>query len=130
MTEHATEPVEPPEGDEPRTYTQEEWDALKDESIRNRKKAKDVDSLREALQNAYLKEGTAGVLVDASDLAWSEDFNDPETGLPDVARIKDAAEALAEAKPHLARVRGDVGQGFRGEDIDAVDLAGMLRAGA
>lgn len=40
------------------------------------------------------------------------------------------AAIRADSKPHLGRVRGDAGQGYRGEQSDTVDLAGMLRIGA
>ncbi|WP_051549002.1 hypothetical protein [Nocardioides sp. URHA0032] len=135
MTEPTSETVAPEtiqtESDTfPRSYVEE----LRAEAAEHRTKAREaldeVGPLREALRVAYLKQGTAGVLHDHADLPWSDEFNDPETGLPDVATIKAAAGALAADKPHLARVRGDAGQGFRGDASDAVDLAHLLRAGA
>lgn len=122
----AGEPVEGEEKQFPESYVKE----LRQEAAENRKKAEQVDSLRAALQTAYLREGTSGVLHDPEALVWSDDFNDEETGLPDVVKIKEAAEALAEERPWLSRARGDAGQGFRGEQSDSVDLADLLRAGA
>jgi hypothetical protein len=112
----------------PRTYVEE----LRAEAAENRRRAKEaaeqVDTLRTALQEALCREASAGVLHEP--IAWHEDYADEETGLPDVEKVKAAVEALAQDKPWLSRPRGDVGQGFRGEESDAVDLAGMLRQGA
>ena len=133
-TEEPQEGVEDVEEgtEEPRTYTAEEYEAIKEESIANRLKAKRATELETALRAAVIREATRDVLADPEDLAWSDEFNDDETGLPDPEKITAAAEALTEAKPQLAAVRGDVGAGFRGDESDAaaVDLAGMLRAGA
>lgn len=110
----------------PRAYVEK----VRQEAAEHRKKAAQVDTMREALHAAYLRLGTQGILHDPEALPWSDDYADPETGLPDADRIRSAAEALADEQPWLSRPRGDVGQGFRGETSDAVNLAGMLRAGA
>ena len=127
MTEPKTYQQQTTEPVESRTYTEAEYASLKDESIKNRKRAAMADNLREALQIAYLEKGTTGVLVDAGDLAWTDEFNDPESGLPDVDRIKEAAEALVADKPHLGRVRGDAGQGVRDQSVQNGDIHGLLR---
>lgn len=88
---------------------------------------RDVVLLREALQAAALREGCSGILREP--VAWTEDFIG-EDGLPSVERVREAAETLATEKPHLARVRGDAGQGFRGVESDSVNLAEVLRSGA
>jgi hypothetical protein len=126
MTEPIPEPVEPE--NEPDTFPRSYVEELRAENAARRKDADQVGPLREALQDAYLRQACEGVLHDP--ISWSEEFNNPETGMPDPEKIRAAAEALAEEKPHLARVRGDAGQGFRGSESDSVDLAGILRAGA
>ena len=125
--EGAQEPANEPEN-EPDTFPREYVETLRQEAAENRKKAKDVDTLREALRVAFLKEGSAGILREP--IEWSDDFTDSETGLPDAEKIKAAAEALAADKPWLSLPRGDAGQGFRGDDSDTVSLADMLRVGA
>lgn len=137
--QHPTQDLNEPQStnSEPQTGTEEEPDTfprayveqLRQEAAENRKKAEQVSTLREALHAAYLRLGTQGILHDPEALAWSEDFTG-EDGLPDVERIRAAAEALAEAQPWLSRPRGDVGQGYRGETSDAVSLADLLRVGA
>jgi hypothetical protein len=132
MTEPApeVEAAEQPEGQQDgaeRTYTADEYNTVVDESIKNRKKAKVADALRAALQAAVCKQASADVLHEP--IEWSEDFNG-ENGLPDAEKISEAVATLAESKPWLSRPRGDVGQGLRGEESDAVDLAQMLRSGA
>ena len=128
ITDETTEPAEVEE----RTYTAPEYAELKEESIRHRLKAKEateaLDPTRDALRAAICREASNGVLHDV--IGWDDAFNDDD-GLPSLEKAREAAEALAVEKPHLGRVRGDAGQGFRGDGSDAVvDLAGLLRAGA
>lgn len=118
-----TNPQEP--GQDADVFSREYVETLRKENAARRT---EVEPLRLALREAYLEKGSAGVLHDP--VPWDDAFTDEETGLPDVEKIKAAAEALAQEKPHLARVRGDAGQGFRGEQSDSVDLASMLRQGA
>jgi hypothetical protein len=108
----------------PRSYVEE----LRAEAAEHRLRAKEADRLRDALRTAVLARACDGILHDP--LPWSDDF-DGEDGLPDPEKVREAAEGLAAEKPHLARVRGDAGQGFRGDESDAVvDLAELLRNGA
>ena len=134
------EPVEtPPEGTEPpedgrtddETFTAEYVKGLRDEAAQNRVKAKRADDLETALREAVVSKVAGPILQDPSTLPWADELAD-EHGMPNPDAIREAAEALAANKPHLARVGGDVLQGHRGEESDAgaVDLAGMLRAGA
>jgi hypothetical protein len=125
MSEETAEPENEPRNP-PDTFPRAYVEQLRAENAARRKEAEQVTPLREALQVAYLRQGCDGILHDP--ISWSDDFNDDD-GLPDLDKIKAAAEALAAEKPHLARVRGDAGQGFRGDDSDAVDLAELLRAG-
>jgi hypothetical protein len=50
--------------------------------------------------------------------------------MPEPAKIREAAEALAAAGPTLSRVGGEVLQGHRGEESDAgeVDLSGWIKS--
>ncbi|WP_067429153.1 hypothetical protein [Nocardioides jensenii] len=108
-----------------RTYSQAEYDALKEESIKHRKASKLADTFRDALRQAACKQASSGVLHEP--IQWSDDF-DGEDGLPDHERITEAVAALAESKPWMTRVRGDAGIGFRGDDSDAdVDLVALMR---
>ena len=126
-TEQITEPTPEPQEEEqtfPLSYVQE----LRQEAAQHRTRAADADKYRDALREAVCASVSAGVLREP--LAWSDDFNDPETGLPDQQKVSEAAQALAAEKPWLSRPAGDVGQGFRGTESDAVNLADLLRAGA
>jgi len=108
----------------PLTYVQE----LRQEAAEHRTRAARADTYRDALRAAVLDAASAGALREP--LPWSDDYDNPETGLPDAERIAAAVEELAAAKPWLAKPSGDVGQGFRGEESDTVNLAEVLRAGA
>ena len=77
--------------------------------------------------SASIEAASAGILYDPSDLPVSEDFLG-EDGLPDITKIRAAAEELASRKPHLARPRGSAGQGARSPAEPAFSLAGMSRA--
>lgn len=130
MTEQTPEnPTEPTEDDDlfPRAYVEKLRAEAASHRTTGQEARREALLLREALQSAALREGCAGVLHEP--VEWSEDFIG-EDGLPDVDRVREAAEALAEDKPHLARVRGDAGQRFRGTESGTVDLADLLRAGS
>lgn len=103
----------------PRTYVEE----LRRESAKYRQRAQQADDLAQRLHGALV--AATGRLADASDLAYDE------AHLTDPAALDAAITALLAKKPHLASrtPRGDVGQGATGGDA-AVDLAGILRAGA
>ena len=73
--------------------------------------------------------GTKGILESATDLPPSADFLGDD-GLPDLAKIKSAAEALASDRPYLARPHGRVGAGERGTAEEAFDLHSLLRNAA
>jgi hypothetical protein len=87
------------------------------------------------LLDAVIREGTAGILEDADDL-WRDrevdEFLD-DAGLPSVERVREFASALAKAKPHLAARRhptGNIDQGAKTEQLEAVSLAARLREAA
>lgn len=140
MTEPAAEVAEPdtstvvdadpsPTVDaDPETFPRAYVEQLRQESAGYRTRAQRADALAERLMTATVREATAGVLADSSDLPVSDALLD-EDGMPDPELIATAARELIARKPHLAdrRPRGDVDQGVRQTSAD-VDLAGMLRA--
>lgn len=83
------------------------------------------DAAMSRLRLAAIHSATREVLADPTDLPWDATMADDE-GWPDAEKITAAATALVEAKPHLGRVRGDVGQGYRGGD-QSVSLVEALR---
>jgi hypothetical protein len=107
----------------PRSYVEE----LRKENAAQRLKAKEADALREDLMTAAVQLMTAGVLRDPADLPVAPEFWG-EDGRPDHEVIREAAEALAAAKPYLARARGKVGQGRQPEPEKPVSLGEMMRA--
>lgn len=125
MTEN--EPQEPE--NEPDMFSAAYVAELRAEAAEHRVGAKKMTAFRDAYREASIREAAREILADPADLAWSDEF-DGEDGMPDSEKISEAAKAFADAKPHLARARGDVGQGFRGDESDSVDLASLLRAGA
>lgn len=116
---------------EPETFPRKVVEDLRRENAAYRDRAKRADEAARRLAEATVREATAGILADASDLAWSDELNDDD-GWPDPEKIAQAARELVQRKAHLgARTpTGDVGQGQRGEDTPTVSLAGLLRAGA
>lgn len=144
MTETASTTVEPapdvsPSGDspedvsptgetEPETFPREYVEQLRQESAGYRTRAQRADALAERLMVATVREATAGILADSTDLVTTDALLD-DNGMPDPERIAEAARELVGRKPHLAdrRPRGDADQGARSTSAD-VDLAGMLRA--
>ena len=117
-----------PEG-EPDTFPRSYVEELRAESAANRVKAGKTDEAMAALYDAARQLATAGILHDPKDLP-NGDYTDEETGLPSADKMRTAAIELAEAKPYLARVRGPIEQGPRGEVQQSETLAGMLRAAA
>lgn len=110
---------------EPDTFPREYVEKLRKESAGYRDRAKDRDDLAAALWAARVE--ATGRLQDTTDLPMPEDA-DPM----DAEAVMRAVDELLARKPHLAarKVTGDVGQGSRGNDSGAVDLAGILRANA
>ncbi|KAA1376122.1 hypothetical protein [Aeromicrobium fastidiosum] len=125
------ESTEPPEDarTEPETFSREYVETLRAESAENRLKAKKADDYLAALQSAAIEHTAGRVLQDASNLPWSDEFNDPESGMPSPELIRAAADSLAKEKPHLSKVGGPTQQGFRGNESDAeeVSLVGLLQ---
>lgn len=122
----ASTTVEP----ESETFPREYVERLRQESAGYRTRAQRADALAERLMTATVREATAGILADPTDLPASDDLLG-EDGMPDPERIRTAANALVGRKPHLAdrRPRGDADQGARPPAAD-VDLAGILRSRA
>ena len=120
-----------PTGDtEPDTFPRDYVEKLRAETAKYRTRAAHADVLAERLLAATVREATADLLADPSDLPLDDDLVDDD-GLPDLDKIKDAAKALVARKPHLARRRpvGDVGQGARTEAAPT-SLVELLRGTA
>lgn len=112
------------------TFSREYVETLRAEAATHRVAAKRAEAFEVALRAATIREAAGPVLQDVDDLAWSDDFIDEESGLPSAELIRAAAEELADRKPHLARVRGDIGQGRHSETTEEFSLAGALRQNA
>jgi len=127
------EDVSPTGETEPESFPRAYVEQLRQESAGYRTRAQRADALAERLMAATVRQATAGVLADPTDLDVSRDLEHllDDDGFPDVGKIAEAARELVTRKPHLAdrRPRGDVDQGARHAG-DSVDLAGILRAGA
>jgi len=119
-----------PTDDEPDTFPRDYVEKLRAETAKYRTRAAHADVLAERLLAATVREATADLLADPSDLPLDDDLVDDD-GLPDLDKIKDAAKALVARKPHLARRRpvGDVGQGARTEAAPT-SLVELLRGTA
>ena len=119
-----------PETDSADMFPREYVEELRSEAKSNRERATEATAALERIQGAYralaVSQAVSGVLADATDLPWSDDFLD-ENGLVDSEAVKAAAEELAAAKPHLARARGDAMQGFRADE-KPFDLAELMRS--
>lgn len=106
---------------------------VRKEAAERRVALREVEAERDALttqvRSLALKLGAAEFLSDPSVLPWSDEFTDDD-GNPDTEKISEAAESYALQHPHAAKVRGDAGQGYRGEAALGVDLAAMLRQSA
>lgn len=118
-----------PGGGEPDTFPRAYVQQLREEAATSRVRAQQADALSTELLRVTVASVTAPVLRDPADLPEG-DYLNPSTGLPDHDLIRQAAEAVAAERPHLARVRGDVGQGARPEADEGFSLAGTLRAAA
>lgn len=107
----------------PKSYVEK----LRTENAEYRTKAKRAEDLASRLLAATVRQATAGILADPTDLPASDDLYD-EDGYPDPERIADTARELVARKPHLAdrRPAGPVEQGPR-EQAKDVNLAGILR---
>jgi len=128
--EGAGENAGAPSGDqEPETFTREYVQQLRTENAAARVRATHGDEAITRLRALAIEQAVSGILMAPDDLAWRDDLAD-EAGFPDHDKIIAAAEELIAKKPHLARVRGDVGQGQRGDALPPVSLSGLLRAGA
>ncbi|GAB2934162.1 hypothetical protein GCM10027047_33230 [Rhodococcus aerolatus] len=112
---------------EPETFSADYVKELRDEAAANRVAAKRAATLETALRDAVISNVAKSILADPTDLAWSDDLADDD-GMPDPDAIRQAATALAARKPHLGRVSGDAGQGFRGDDSGSVSLLELLKA--
>ena len=112
---------------EPDTFPRQYVEDLRRESAGYRDRAKRADALAERLLAATVREATAGILADPTDLPMSDDLYDAD-GFPDAEAITAAARALVGRKPHLGdrRPTGDVDQGAR-ETSEPVNLAGLVR---
>lgn len=112
-----------------RAYVQE----LRAEAAEHRVKAKEAQEALDAAESRYkalaVESGASGVLKRPDALEWQDDWLG-EDGTADLDAIREAATQYASNYPHAAVVSGDVGQGYRGDAVAGVDLAGMLRQGA
>ncbi len=126
-TGDSPEDVSPTGEGEPETFPRSVVEQLRRENAGYRTRAGQADALAERLMTATVREATAGVLADPTDLPTTDALLD-EDGMPDPERIAEAARELVTRKPHLAdrRPRGDADQGARTSTAD-VDLAALLR---
>ena len=116
---------EPQEGEE--SFSREYVAQLRNEAREHRVKAQRADFLATEVRRLATREAVRGVLTDPEALAWSDDF-EGEDGLPDHDKLRAAAEALATARPWLARVRGDIAQGEHSDAPAGLSLSELLRA--
>ena len=115
-------------GDDQESFGREYVHELREKAAAARVKAKRGDAAEDRLRAAIITATTSSLLADPTDLPWTADLADDD-GWPDPDKIETAARELVEAKPHLGRVGGDVGQGQRGDDHDAVSLTDLLKSG-
>lgn len=117
-----------PQGDTfPRSYVEK----IRKENQNYRDRAKKGETALSRLTDSTVREATNGILVDPTDLTYDEESMSDEDGFPDPEKIKEAAEALIERKPHLAprRPRGDIGQGRQRQE-EEFSLGALLRENA
>lgn len=123
--EDSTESDEP-DGDEP-DDDKPEISRARQQAARYRRQLRDVESERDELAAALWTERVAalGVLADPTDLP-----HDPDA-LHDPDRLRELADELVAAKPHLRsrRIRERAGQG-EGDGSGTVSLSGLLRRNA
>jgi len=115
--------------EEPETFSREYVQQLRTENAAARVRATHGDEAITRLRELAIESAVSAILMSPDDLSWSDDLAD-DSGFPDHDKILAAAEALIARKPHLARPRGDVGQGQRSDALPPVSLSGLLRAGA
>lgn len=115
-----------PDGDEP-DDDEPEISRARQQAARYRRQLRDVESERDELAAALWTERVAalGVLADPTDLP-----HDPDA-LHDPDRLRELADELVAAKPHLRsrRIRERAGQG-EGDGSGTVSLSGLLRRNA
>ena len=106
------------------TFPREYVEKLRDENAKYRQRAQKSDELAHRLHRALVE--ADGRLADPTDLNYAEEH------LEDAESLSEAIGELLRAKPHLAarKPAGNIGQGAHGTHPGAVDLAGLLRAGA
>ncbi|MCT1986879.1 hypothetical protein M3C61_07575 [Dermacoccus abyssi] len=125
--------TEATEGDEQDTFDRAYVEKLRAEAAEHRVKAKEAQEALDAAESRYralaVESGASGVLKRPDALEWRDDWLG-EDGTADLDAIRAAATQYANDYPHAAVVSGDVGQGYRGDAVAGVDLAGMLRQGA
>ena len=134
--EQNPEPVTDPADDDPADDDPADDDGGQDDelvrSLRReagdyRRRLRDTEAERDELRRELYRERVAalGVLADPDDLPYDED------ALTDPARLRELADELVAAKPHLRsrRIRQRAGQG-EGSEGDGFSLAGALARGA
>lgn len=108
----------------PRDYVEQ----LRRKSSGYRLRAQKAEETAEQLgRELYrLRVESLGILADPDDLPYDADL------LGDTERLREAAEQLAQSKPHLRarRAGGNIGQHEHGAAGDGFSLLGALRAGA
>ena len=125
--------AEAPEGHEDSTnasegeneFSREYVEKLRTENADYRNRAKKADDNLALARQYALKLGSSEFLREP--IEWSDDFLG-EDGMPDLDAIKQAAEQYSLAHPQAAKVRGDSGSGYRGQESDSFSLLDALRA--
>ena len=112
------------------TFSAEYVNKLRTEAAEARVRAGRVDDYAAELFRVVVEREAAAYLRNGSDLHLEPTDYLNSDGYPDVERIREAAQALVEERPYLARVSGPVGQGPREPAEPAVTLGGLLRAAA
>lgn len=106
---------------------------MRDEAAARRTALREAESERDALRTRYqslaVTHAAGDALSDASVLPWSDAYL-AENGDADLEAITAAADEYASKNPHAAKVRGNIGSGYRDSESGAVDLAQMMRASA
>ena len=136
--ESAEHPPEPPAEEEPDTFPREVVERLRQEAAERRTAARTAEERAERLQERLVAAGVAlharGALEDPTDLLAHVDAAElvDDDGAPDAERIRAAAAALVERKPHLGprRPTGNVDQGARTAAPPPFDLSEVLRQAA
>lgn len=118
---------EPPLEDDPEggsTGDDSQVTALRKEAGNYRRQLRDVEARRDELELELYRERVAalGILADPADLEFDAE------AMADPARLRELADELVTAKPHLRsrKIRERAGQG-EGSGGDGFSLAGLLR---